>query len=276
MKINKTIAGLGAVVLALSISACGGSNSTESAESTTLKVGATPNPHAKILKFVKDNLAKKEGIDLEIITYQDYVQPNEALKVGDIDANYYQTVPYLKEQSTKRGYKFVAGKGIHLEPLGLYSNKLKDVKDIKDGATIGVINDPTNQNRAIQLLGQAGLLKIDPKATDLNVAKIKSSATANPKNLKFQMVEGPQLIRSLADVDAAVINGNYALEGGKKPSEAIFLESTKDNPNSNPLVWAENTKKKAALEKLEKLLHSDEVRQFIEKTYPDKSVIPSF
>lgn len=280
-KFTKIAAVVAAGALTLSLGACS-SSTNEGQESAngdvvTLKVGASPSPHAKILKYVNDELAEKDGIKLDIVEYQDYVQPNEALASGDLDANYFQTIPYLEDQQKQNpSYKdFVGGKGIHLEPLGLYSDKVKDVKDIKDGATIGIINDPTNQGRGLQLLAANDLIKV-PAEGDVNVAKIESDKSLNPKGLKFKEIEGAQLARSLADVDAAVINGNFAQEAGKKPSDAIALESPKDNPNNNILVWKKGNDKQEAIDKLEKLLHSPEVKAFIEKEWPDKAVIPAF
>lgn len=280
--LTKIGAAAATVALALGLGACsGGSDSAKDGSSSgkvvTLKVGASPVPHAKILRFVNDKLAAKEGLKLDIVEFQDYIQPNEALASGELDANYFQTVPYLEDQKKANPqYKdFVGGKGIHLEPLGVYSDKIKNIKDLKDGATIGIINDPTNQGRGLHLLADNGLLKL-PEKGDINVAKIESDKTFNPHGFKFKEIEGPQLARTLADVDVAVINGNFAQAGGKKPSDAIVLESAKDNPNNNILVWKKGSPKTKAIEKLDKLLHSKEVKDFIEKTWPDKSVIPAF
>ncbi|MBD3689474.1 ABC transporter [Nanchangia anserum] len=267
-------------VSALALAGCSSDSADSSSQgasgdTVTLKVGASPTPHGKILTYVKDNLAKKEGLNLEIVEFQDYVQPNASLKSGDIDANFFQTVPYLEEQSKKQGFDFDHGEGIHLEPLGIYSSKLTDIKDVKDAATVGIINDPTNQARALNLLSHVGLLKL-PENADLNVAEVAASREYNPKNLVFLQVEGPQLIRSLDDVDIAVINGNFAQSGGKSPKDAIALESTENNPSVNVLVWNAKSDKLEAIKKLDALLHSDEVRAYIEKTWPDKSVLPAF
>ncbi|MDO5747500.1 MAG: MetQ/NlpA family ABC transporter substrate-binding protein [Actinomycetaceae bacterium] len=286
MRITKKIFALaGAAALTLGLSACGGANDSAKDDgeakdgakdggATTLIVGATPTPHGKILKFIQDELAEKEGLTLDIKEYTDYVLPNEALQAGDIDANYFQHVPYIEQQIADKGFDFEWGKGIHLEPLGLYSDKLTDIKDIKEGASIGIINDPSNQARGLKLLSDAGLLKI-PADKEFNIAEIQSSAEYNPKKLQFKEVEGPQLIRSLADVDAAVINGNFALEGGKEPKDALQLESATDNPNSNILAWKKDSPKLDAIKKLDALLHSDEVKQYIEKEWPNKAVIPA-
>lgn len=268
-----------AATVALGLSACGSASKDASgsdANSNVVVVGASPSPHAKILKYLETSgLAKKAGIKIEVKEFQDYVLPNKALASGDLDANYFQTVPYLEDQKKKNpDYKdFVAGKGIHLEPLALYSQKVKNPTDIKDGATIGIINDPTNQGRALKLLESLGLIKLPSPSA--NVAAIQNDATANPKHLVFKEVDGPQLVRTLADVDAAVINGNFAQSGGLSPKDAIAVESPKDNPAVNVLVWRSD-KAKPAIKKLDELLHSPEVKAYIEKTWPDKSVIPAF
>lgn len=265
----------GAGALALSLSACGGSN-TAKTDLVTLKVGASPVPHAKILKHLEESgEAAKVGLKLEVKEFTDYVQPNEALKAGDIDANYFQTVPYLNSESKSRGYKFQAGKGIHLEPLAIFSNKIKKLDELKDGATITVINDPSNQGRALALLAANGLLNV--KGTDASVVQIKDDPKANPRKFKFHEVDGPALASTLPDVDIAVINGNYAQSAGLKPSEALSIEKAEGNPALNILVWrADETEKLDAIKKLDALLHSDATKKFIESTWADKSVIPAF
>lgn len=279
----RSIAAATAGILALSLSACG--SSTDSSQSddaksannlTEITVGATPVPHAKILRYLEESgEAKKVGLKLNVKEFTDYVQPNEALAGGDIDANYYQTAPYLEEQSKSRGYQFTAGQGVHLEPLAIFSKKIKKFTELKDGATISIINDPANQGRALALLAQNGLLKL--KDTDSSVVKIKDDAKINPRGFKFHEVNGPALVTSLPDVDLSVINGNFYQAAGLKPSEALSIESPKNNPAVNILVWRKNEKTKlSAIEKLEKLLHSEATRKYIEKTWPGKEVIPSF
>lgn len=267
-----------AAALALGLSAC--SSSADKADSTngadasgvvTLKVGASPSPHAKILKYVDENLAAEAGIDLDIVEYTDYIQPNEALKSGDLDANFFQTVPYLEQQAEENGYEFTAGKGIHLEPLAVYSEKLKSLDQLPEGATMGIIDDVTNQSRALALLAEQGLVTLPTDGSDANVHTV-----TKVKKFEFKEVQGPQLVRSLADVDVAVINGNFAQEGGLSPKDAIVVESPENNPAVNILAWANNTKKLDAVKKLEDLLHSDQVKQYIEQTWDDGSVIPAF
>lgn len=270
---KKLVAAAGAAGLALSLAACGGNSA---GDDNKLIVGASPDPHAKILRYVADNLAEKQGIELEVKEYTDYVQPNEALNSGDLDANYYQTVPYFDDQTAKNNWQFEHGKGIHLEPLGIYSEKLKDIKDLKDGAKIGIINDPTNQARALNLLADNGLIKLPKDEKQQKVSVIAKSKEYNPRGFELPEVEGPQLVRALADVDIAVINGNFAQLGGKEPSDALILESTENNPSLNILVWKKDSEKVEAIKKLDTLLHSPEVKAFIEKTWPNKAVLPGF
>lgn len=271
----------GAGILGLTaLSACvsdpgSDSGKADSSGVTTLVVGASPVPHAKILEFVRDNLAEKAKLKLEIREYTDYILPNKDLKTGDLNANFYQTVPYLKTETEANGYEFTAGKGIHVEPLGLYSKKVKKVEEIADGSEIAIPNDPTNRGRALALLADAGLITLEEGAgaTGASVDQVKE----NKKKLKFTELEGAMIPRSLADFAAAVINGNYALEAKLSPKkDAIHLEKGEGNPNANLLVWRKEDDGNEAIKKLEELLHSPEVKQFIEKTYTDGSVIPAF
>ena len=274
---HRSLAAIGlAAVATLGLAACGGGSSSDASGSSsdvvTLTVGATPSPHAKILTYINDNLAADAGIKLDIVEYTDYVQPNTALNDGDLDANFYQTVPYLENAEKQFGYDFEAGEGIHLEPLGVFSNKHKSLDELPDGGTIGIISDTANQSRALELLATQGLGSIPEGDGDVNI-----NTVTKLKNFDFREVEGPQLVRSLDDFDYAVINGNFAQEGGKSISgDALVVESPVDNPAVNVLVWKGDSKKADAIAKLEKLLHSDEVKQYIEKTWSDGSVIPAF
>ena len=275
---HRSLAAIGlAAVASLGLAACGGSSdssdaSASSSDVVTLTVGATPSPHAKILTYINDNLAADAGIKLDIVEYTDYVQPNTALNDGDLDANFYQTVPYLENAEKQFGYDFEAGEGIHLEPLGVFSNKHKSLDELPDGGTIGIISDTANQSRALELLATQGLVSIPEGDGDVNI-----NTVTKLKNFDFREVEGPQLVRSLDDFDYAVINGNFAQEGGKTISgDALVVESPVDNPAVNILVWKGDSKKVDAIAKLEKILHSDEVKQYIEKTWSDGSVIPAF
>lgn len=268
-----------AAVASLGLAACGGgstssdaSGSGSSSDVVTLTVGATPSPHAKILTYINDNLAADAGIKIKIVEYTDYVQPNTALNDGELDANFFQTVPYLENAEKQAGYDFEAGAGIHLEPLGVFSNKHKSLDELPNGGTIGIISDTSNQERALRLLATQGLVSIPEGEGDVNV-----NTVTKLKDFSFNEVEGPQLVRSLEDFDYAVINGNFAQEGGLSLSgDALVVESPVDNPAVNVLVWKNGTDKAAAIAKLEELLHSDQVKQYIESTWSDGSVIPAF
>ncbi|MDP9800688.1 D-methionine transport system substrate-binding protein [Arcanobacterium wilhelmae] len=273
------VATLAAATLALgacgSSSSSGASGSAAAGDAVTLKVGVNPVPHGDILKFVKDNLAAKAGLNIDIVEYSDYVLPNKNLDNGQLDANYFQHLPYYESQVKEFGYKFEHGEGVHIEPYAVYSKKVKDLKDLPDGATISIVNDPANQNRALVLLAKQGLITVDEGKKDLTIHDVKD----NPKHISFQEIEAPNLPRTLDSVDASVINGNFALQGGLTPSkDAIALEDGKDNPYANFLAWKADApaEKKAAVKKLDELLHSPEVAKFIKDKYADGAVIPAF
>lgn len=268
-----------AAVTTLALAACSSNegNETTNNESSsdgvvTLKVGASPVPHADILQFVDDNLAADAGLDLEITEYTDYVQPNVALDAGDLDANFFQHVPYVNAEVAEKGYEFTHGPGIHIEPFGLYSEVVDTVDQLEEGAVVVVTNDPSNQARGLKLLEQEGLITL----ADVENPTIYD-VLDNPKNLDIRESEAPAITVQLPDVDLAVINGNFALEAGLVPSEdAIALESGVDNPYSNVLAWNIGAENAEAIEKLDELLRSPEVAQFIEDTYPNGEVIPAF
>lgn len=261
----------------LVLSACGGSaeqTATSEGGAITVRVGASPVPHAKILQFIDKELAPAAGIDLDIKEFNDYILPNVALNDDELDANYFQTIPYLEDQTKEHPeYEFTPGAGVHLEPLAVYSAKLKDVAELPEGGKIGIISDVTNQARALRLLATANLVEL-PAEGDININTVKKL-----KNFEWVEVEGAQLVRALEDVDLAVINGNYAQDGGLAPEkDGLVVEPAEGNPASNLLVWKTNISGDAAegVKKLEELLHSDEVREFIKQNWNDGSVIPSF
>jgi D-methionine transport system substrate-binding protein len=271
-----SIAVLAAGALTLGLTACGsGSESTASSSdySGPLVVAASPTPHAEILNFVKKNLAKKAGLDLEVKEFQDYIVPNTATEDGSVDANYFQNKPYLDDFNKKRGTHIVPVVTVHLEPLGLYSHKVEKAGELKSGATIAVPNDAVNEARALKLLASGGLITLKAgagtEATPQDIAK-------NPRHLEFREVEAAQTARSLDDVDAAVVNGNYAISAGIKPAkDALVLESAKNSPYGNFLAVKKGNEKDPRVKKLAKLLTSPEVKKFIEDKYQG-SVIPSF
>lgn len=250
-------------------SGTGGAAPAENTEVVKIKVGATPSPHGKILTYVQENLAAENGIDIEIVEFTDYVKPNEGLADGSLDANFFQHIPYLELTNEENGWNFEHGPGIHLEPLGLFSEKHTSTSETTENAKIGIINDPTNQDRALKLLADEGFVEL-PASGDINVA------TVTPLNgTELIEVEGPTLVRALQDVDFAVINGNFAQEGGLTPADAIALESSVDNPYVNIVAWVPGSKNEAAVKKLDELLRSDQVRAFISETWADKSVVPT-
>ncbi|WP_197704293.1 MetQ/NlpA family ABC transporter substrate-binding protein [Propionibacterium freudenreichii] len=186
---------------------------------TTIRIGAAPTPHAKILEFVQDNLAADAGINLDIVEYTDETRLNQLVADGDLDANYLQHKPYFDSQVEEFGYELTALEGVHIEPYALYSKKVTDANDLTDGAAIALTNDPVNLSRALDLLESAGLITVadtgDKDPTLLDISE-------NPKNLKFIETDPAQLVRSLDDVDGAVINGNYALDGGLNPDPPLW------------------------------------------------------
>ena len=236
-----------------------------------LVVAATPIPHAEILELIKPTLAK-EGVDLDIKVFTDYVQPNVQVAEKRLDANYFQTLPYLESFNKGKGTNLVTVIGVHVEPFGGYSKKVKDIKDLKDGATIAIPNEGSNSGRALILLQKAGLIELkDPTnavATPKDIAK-------NPHNFKFKELESALLPRVLDQVDLDMINTNYALEAGLNPAtDALIIEGS-DSPYVNFLVARPDNKDSDAIQKLSKALTSPEVKAFIEQKYKG-AVVPAF
>ncbi|KND43543.1 MULTISPECIES: MetQ/NlpA family ABC transporter substrate-binding protein [Streptomyces] len=270
-----TTALLAAGALTLGLTACGADKDDNASDTSgPLVVAASPTPHADILGFVKDHLAKDAGLELEVKEFSDYVLQNPATQDGSVDANYFQNQPYLDDYNKKNGTSIVPVVTVHLEPLGLYSHKVKSKDGLKSGATIAVPNDTVNEARALKLLDSAGIITLkEGVGTDATPADI----TANPKKLTFKELEAAQTPRSLDDVDAAVINGNYALEADLSPADdALAVEPAKNNPNGNFLAVKEGNEDDPRVKKLAKLLTSDEVRKFIEDKWSNGSVLPSF
>lgn len=259
-----------AIFAVLALAGCG-SNTDSSSGKTVLKVGATAVPHAEILEQVKPILAK-EGIDLQIVEFNDYVQPNLALNDGELDANFFQHKPYLDEFATEHKVKLVSAGGVHIEPMGIYSKKVKALNDLKDGATVAIPNDPTNGGRALLLMAKAGLITLKDNS---NITSTIQDITSNPKNIKFQEVEAAQLPRVLDDVDAAVINTNYAMQAGFVPAtDALAIEDS-TSPYVNIVAVKEGDQDKPAIQALMKALKSDTVKKFIEEKYKG-AVVPAF
>ena len=197
-----------------------------SGELQKIVVGASPAPHAEILKAANDVL-KEKGYELEIKEYVDYIQPNLALESGDLDANYFQHLPYLESFNKENGTNLVSAGAIHYEPFGVYAGKTTSLDELQDGATIAVPNDTTNEARALLLLEAQGLIKLKE---DAGLTATKNDIVENPKNLQLYEVEAAQLPRVIGDVDVAVINGNYAIEAGYKVSDALAVEASDSLP----------------------------------------------
>lgn len=237
----------------------------------TLTIGATPVPHVEILEVVKPDL-KSQGIDLKIVEFNDYVQPNTSVSDKLLDLNFFQHRPYLDSFIKDHGSDLVEVGGIHIEPIGFYSHKIKNLKDLKKGATIAIPNDPTNGGRALLLLQTAGLITLeDPKSISATPLDIKD----NKLNLNIKELEAPQLPRSLDDVDGAIINTNYAIDAGLNPlKDALFIENA-DSPYVNVVVGNSQSVKKDSVKALLKALQSDKVKKFINDKY-NGAVVAAF
>lgn len=236
-----------------------------------LKVGVTAGPHAQIFEQVK-KVAERDGLKIQIIEFSDYVQPNAALAAGDLDANSYQHKPYLDQQVKDRAYKIVPVAYTVNFPIGIYSKKVKNLKDLKEGARVGIPNDPTNGGRVLLVLQEQGLIKLKSdaglKATPLDVVE-------NPKKIKFVEVDAAQLPRTLDDLDASAINTNYALPAGLHPGKDAIAQEGAKSPYVNLIAVREQDKNKPWVSKLVKAYQSDEVRNFV-KTEFKGSVITGF
>lgn len=254
-----------ALVLSLVLATASG------AAAGTLRVGATPVPHAEILEAVAPILAE-QGITLQIIEFTDYVQPNLALQDGDLDANFFQHIPYLESFNEGRGTTLVAVGGVHVEPLGIYSSRIESLEDLPNGAQVSIPNDVTNGGRALLLLQAAGLITVD-EATGITPTVF--DITDNPKNLRFHELEAAQLSRSLDDVTIAVINGNYALQANFVPTEdSLFLEGS-ESPYVNVVAVKAGNEDNELVQALVEAIRSDAIRDFIQESYPG-SVVPAF
>ena len=237
-----------------------------SALAETIRVGASITPHAEILNVVKPILAE-QGYDLEVVEYTDYVLPNTATESGELDANYFQHQPYLDDFNAQNGTHLVSVAAIHYEPFAIYAGKSDSLENIADGATIAVPNDGTNEARALLLLEAQGLIKL---REDAGFTATKLDIEENPKNLDIVEMEAAQLPRVLPDVDFAVINGNYAIQGGLKVADALASESVESESAqtyANVLVVKEGNENNPAILALVDALKTEEVRKFIEDTY---------
>lgn len=267
---------LSLMILALGVSGCGNGQQSDAeqpgkTETTKLVVGATAVPHAEILKVAKP-LLEKENIELEIKVFTDYVQLNPALKDGQIDANFFQHIPYLDDYNQNNNADLVWTVKVHNEPMGVYSNKVAKLDELQDGAKVGIPNDATNGGRALMVLESAGLITL---AEGVGVNATPHDIVDNPKNLDVMMMDAAMLPRTLEVADICVINSNYALEADLNPVEdSIFMEPS-DSPFANVLVVQAQDKDNEAISKLGQALQSPEVKEFLESKYQG-SCVPSF
>lgn len=263
----------------LLLTACGGGQSGDkpadkpaaTAEST-LKIGATPAPHAEILEQIKPDL-KEQGVNLEIVEFNDYVQPNIALNDKELDANFFQHEPYLNDfVKEHKEMKLKNAGGIHVEPMGIYSHKVKDLTELTEGAIVSIPNDPTNGGRALLLMQKAGLIQLkDGTGAEATLQDI----TGNPRNLTIREVEAAQLPRTLDDVDISIINTNFALNADLNPmKDALFIED-KDSPYVNIVTVRDGDENRDDIKKLLAALKSDKVKKFILDKYTG-AIVPAF
>lgn len=280
------------IILALTVAAgalagCGSKAESESAKSPadkpkaesttedkTIKVGASPTPHAEILAEAK-NILEKEGYTLEIVEYNDYVLPNTALDSGELDANFFQHKPYLDDFNKENGTNMVSAGSTHFEPFGIYAGKTAAIADLAEGATVAVPNDATNEARALLLLEAQGLIKLKE---DAGLSATKIDIVENPLNLNIEEIEAAQIARALPDVDLAAINGNYAIQGGLSVSDALAVEGSDSlaaNTYANIVAVNSGDENSEKIQALVKALQSDEVRKFIEEKYSG-AVVPTF
>ncbi|GAB3064275.1 MetQ/NlpA family ABC transporter substrate-binding protein [Stenotrophomonas tumulicola] len=253
--------------VALTLSACGKSGDT----SQKLVVAATAVPHAEILDVVKPIL-KEQGVELDVRVFNDYVQPNDQLVQKQVDVNYFQTEPYLDAYNRDRKTALVTVAGVHIEPFGAYSRKVKSLDELREGADVVIPNDPSNNSRALILLHNAGVLQLKDAT---NALATQRDIIANPKNLKFRELDSAMLPRVLDQVDLALINTNYALDAGLNPTQDALAIESKDSPYVNFLVAREDNKDDPRVQKLAQALTSPQVKEFIAQKYKG-AVLPAF
>lgn len=241
-------------------------------KSNKLVIGATPVPHVELLNLVKDDLAA-EGVDIEIKEMTDYAVLNEALESGDLDANFDQHIPYMESTNEEKGFHLVNAGGIHIEPFAVYSKKFSKIEDIPDGATIAIPNDPTNEGRSLLLLQSAGLITLKD---GVGLTAVPEDIASNPKNFKFSAIDAATLPKTLEDVDAATINGNYALDAGlSAKKDGLFVEGA-DSPYVNIIAVKSGNENDPRVKALVKALRSEKVKNYINEKYPNGEVVAAF
>lgn len=263
------------LILTLSLSVLSACGTAGSGDDKKIVVGASATPHAEILEAIK-KLVEEKGYTLEIKVFSDYVLPNTSLSQGDIDANFFQHLPYLEDYNKENKAELVSAAGVHFEPFGIYSNKIKSLSELKDGDIVAVPNDTTNEARALLLLQDNGLLKLKDGA---GIAATVKDIVENPLNLQFKELEAAQIARALSDVAVGVINGNYALQAGLSASKDALVSESVDSlaakTYENILVVQKGHENDPGIKVLIEALQSDTARQFIEGKY-DGSVVPTF
>ncbi|MDN0032858.1 MetQ/NlpA family ABC transporter substrate-binding protein [Oscillibacter ruminantium] len=252
-------------------SASGSAAASTPSETVTLKVAASPTPHAEILNAVKGVLAE-QGIDLQITEYGDYVVPNTAVEEGDEDANYFQHQPYLDNFNAENGTHLVSAGGIHIEPMGVYAGKTTALADLPDSATIAIPNDATNEGRALLLLEAQGLIKLKDSS---NLESTPNDIAENSKNLQFKELEAAMIPNTVEEVDLSVINCNYALQAGFNPVEDALAIEDSNSPYVNIIAVKEGHENDPAIVALVAALQSETAREFITSTY-NGAVVPAF
>ena len=266
---KKLLIALAVASMAFAVAGCGGDD--KKADGTVLKVGASPVPHVAILNAAKPAL-EKDGVKLEIIEFSDYVKPNLSLNDKEIDANFFQHEPYLDAFCKDRGLKLANAGGVHIEPMGVFSKTLKDLKDVPEGAKVAIPNDPTNGGRALAILESAGLLKLKE---GVGVNAVVGDIVGNDKKLEIVEIEAALLPRSMEDTDLSVINSNFALEAQLNPvKDSLFIEPN-ESPYANIVAVRAGDEQRPEIQKLMKALKSPEVKKYIEDNYKG-AVVPVF
>lgn len=257
-------------VLVLSLALLAGCSPKKS-EDNKIKIGVSPNPHSQLVSLVLEDL-KADGVEIEIVEFTDYVKPNLALDSGDLDANFFQHGPYFENFILQENLNLVSLGNVHVEPMALYSNDLKSIEDLADGSKVAIPNDTVNGGRALLLIEANGLIKLKDGA---GVEATEKDIIENPKNLNFIALEAAATPTTLQDVDAAVINGNYALDAGLNPLKDGLIIEGGDSPYANLVAVRKGEETKEKFVKLLKSLQSEKVRQFIVETY-EGGVAPAF
>ena len=262
-----------AVLAASTLAGCGGQAAHEHG---TIKIGASPSPHAEILTdFVAPRL-EEQGITLEVTEYTDYIKPNQDVTSGDLDANYFQHINYLNNYNEENGTDLVNVGKIHFEPMGVFPGKSSDIDNVADGATIAVPNDPTNEGRALLLLQDLGLITLDE---DAGITATPNDIVDNPKGLQFSEQEAAALPRTVSDVDFAVINGNYAIDAGLKLEDAVAQEDAQSdviqNEYANVIVTTPELEDDERITALVEALQTEDFKDYLQETFGD-AVQPAF